>query len=341
MKRKAKAPAIWLTLLVVAMAAAACGGSTATSAKTGTKLTTITLGELAAGSAGGFINMAEQQGYYKEYGVNLKVVQFASATQLSPALVSGHIDMAIEGPDQLLIATEKGAVHAKVIGSPMPGLPWAIYSAPNITSLNELVGKTMAVSAPTGLNQVVAELILQKHGIDPKSVHFVNAGSNANKFQALVAGTVDSASIPSDYVPLAPKYGLHILALASNEVPLYPRWSIIANDAFLSAHPNAAVGYLAAMIKGERYAFAHPQAADALAAKTVGGNTKASDPTVTDMYKQIVQGKLVNKTAEFPLAQLSYEQQNLVQLGLLKKPVPVAQVYTNQYRTAALKLVGS
>lgn len=335
---------VWALSMGLAVTAAACSsgssGSTSSTSQPPAALTTVTVGELLPGSAGGFLNMAQEQGYYKQFGIDLKVVTFASAAQLSPALVSGNIDMSIEDPEQLLIATSKGAINAQVIGSPMPGLPWAIYGGKGITSLKDLVGKSMAVSTPTGLNQVVAELILKKNGIDPTSVTYVNAGSNANKFEALVAGTVDAASIPSDYVPLAPKNGLHVLALAANVIPQYPRWSIIARNSFLQAHPKAATDYLAALIKGERYAFAHPQAANALAAKTIGGNTKASDPTVTDMYTQIVQGKLVNKTGDFPLNQLSYLQQSLIQLGLLKTPVPVSKVYNDTYRQAALKLIG-
>jgi ABC-type nitrate/sulfonate/bicarbonate transport system substrate-binding protein len=205
--------------------------------------------------------------------------------------------------------------------------------------LKQLSGKSMAVSSATGLPRVVAQLILQKNGVDPKSVKYVNSGDNANRYKAVVTGTVDSASIPSDFVPQAKKDGVNVLAYAAAEVPQYPRFTIIARSDFLKKNPKAASAYLAGIIEGERYAFDHPDEAKALAAKALGGDTKADSPPVTNMYDQIVKEKLVNRNAEIPTSMLTYLQQTLIDIGEMTKPLDLSTLYTDQYRQAALKLV--
>lgn len=333
-------------LAAVALVGTACSSSSdnsnaGSSASTGGKtLTKVKVGMIPAGSASGFINMAQEKGYYKDCGVDLEVVQVSSGAQLSPAIVSGSVDMAIESPQQLLIATQQGVFHAKVIGSAEDGLPWAIFGGKGITSLQQLQGKSIATSSTTSLNTIVASLILKKNGIDPSTIKWVNAGSNADKYKAVVNGVTVGASAPSDYIPQAKKDGVNVLTTAAKDLPEYPRWTVIARDDFLSAHADAATCYLAALMRGERYAFDHPDEAKALAAKDIGGGTTATDPIVTDMYQQIVDDKLINRNAEVPVAKLDFQQQALIDLGLLKAKIPLDKIYDDQYRQAALKLVG-
>lgn len=337
------------TALVAGLIAAACvvsacssSGKANSSGSSGSsgKLTTVKVGMLTAGAAGGFINMAQEKGYYKDCGVDLKVIEMSSGAQLSPAVVSGSVDIGIESPQQMLIGVQKGVLHAKVIGSIEDGLPWAIYGGKGITSLKDLEGKTMAVSSSTGLPEIVAQLIFKKNGIDTSTIKWVNAGSNSDYYKAVLNGVTAGASAPSDFIPQAKKDGVHVLATAAQEVPLYPRWTVIGTDKFLSAHPDAATCYLAAMMRGERYAFDHPDEAKALAAKTLGGTTKPTDPIVTDMYQQIVSDKLINRNAEFPVAKLEYQEDALISLGLLKSRLPQDKIFDDKYRQAALKLVG-
>lgn len=305
-----------------------------------TSLTTIKIGTVPLGTASGFINMAQEKGYYKQCGVEVKVTQFASDTQLTPALVSGSIDMAIQSPDVLLTGTEKGVLNGKVIGSVEDGLPWAIYGGKGISSLKDLEGKPFAISTSTGLPAIVAQLILKAKGVDTSKIKWVNSGSNPDRFKAVVTGVVAGASSPSDYVPEAKKDGVNVLALASDVVPLYPRFAVVATDSFLKAHGDAATCYLASMIRGERYAFDHESEANALAAKYLGGSTKPDDPIITNMYQQIVQDKLINRDAAFPVDKLTYQEQALINVGLLKSKVPLDKVYDDQYQKAALKQVG-
>lgn len=343
-----------LLAAVLSIALAACGGSSgaaaagsssskaATSSSGGSgQLTTVTVGELPSNAAAGFLDMGQAKDFFKNYGVKVEVKELTSADQLTPALISGAVDMIDESPGAAMVAISKGALKAKIIGSSMPGLPWMIVANKNIKTMAELSGHSMGVSSATGLPNVVAELMLKKNGVNPSTMHFVNTGNNAQRFEEVVNGTLDSASVPSDFVPQAKKAGLNVLALASHEIPLYPRFTIIARDDFLAAHPQAAVGYLAGVIQGERYAFAHPNQAKALAAKALGGKATPSSPSVVNMYDQIVSDKLVNRNGQIPMSMLQYLQTTLINIGLLKKPLNLNTIYVDTYRQQAVQKVNA
>jgi len=337
-----------LVAAVLLMTVSACGGAAGGSAATGAggtntgrqeHLTTVTVGQLPANAAAGFIRMGEAKDFFKNYGVKVSAKVVPNATELTPSLIAGAVDIIEESPGAAMTAIQKGELKAKIIGSDMPGLPWMIVAKPSIKTLAELKGHSMGVSSSTGAPRVIAELILEKHGINPSSIKFVNTAANAQRFEEVIEGAVDSASVPSDFLPQAKKAGLSVLALSAHEIPLYPRFTFIARTSFLDAHPKAAIGFLAGVIQGERYAFDHPQQAKELAAKALGGKTTASSPSVVDMYNQIVKDKLVNRNGSIPMSMLQYLQKVLLKVGLLQKPLNLSTLYDDQYRQKAVALV--
>lgn len=329
-------------IAALCMLAAGCGGSssgTGSDAAGSCNGGTLRVGYLDAQAASGFLRMADHKNLYQKYGVNVKPTTLANASEVTPSLISNSVDMIEESPGAVLVAMSQGVLQAKIVGSPMPGLPWAIYGGKNITSLDQLNGKSMGVSSATGLPRIVADLILRKHGVDPNSIKYVNSGANADRYKQVVVGTTDSASIPSDFVPNAQADGLHVLALAADEIPQYPRFTNVVRDDYLKSHAACVSAYVAAQIEGERYAYDHQDEAKQIAAQALGGNTTPDSPSVTDMNQQIVNGNLVPKDDSIPRADLDFLQQSLVQTGQLTQPVDLNKVYDDQYRQQALKLV--
>lgn len=72
------------------------------------------------------------------------------------------------------------------------------------------------------------------------------------------------------------------MALASDIVPDYPRYSIIARNDRVAAKPQAVRRYLAGLMEGFRYAYAHPGETRSLAAKEAAPpRTTPTSPTCT------------------------------------------------------------
>lgn len=295
-------------------------------------------GILHPGSEAGFLLMAQEQGYFEKYGVDLETVEFASGAQIFPALVAGEVDSIEGSPGALFPAAVQGAGNFRVTGSTMPGLPYAIYAREGIDSIEDLEGKTMAISALGSLPDQVARAILSEEGVDPESLQYVNAGSNADRYRAVVAGTADAASSPMDFVPQAEEDGVNVIALSPDIIPDFPRYTVIANTDALDERPAGMTCFLAAMAEGIQYAIDNPDEAKALTAKTLG--VDVDDPIVTYMTERIIENELVAPNVEVPMEKLEYMQQLLIDLGQLQAPIDLDTYVDDSYQKQAMEILG-
>jgi NitT/TauT family transport system substrate-binding protein len=332
-------------IAVSALVLSGCGGESAdngsdsNSASGGSgDMLTFKIGVHPCASDCGFLQMAEEKGFFEKYGVDVEYVELQSASQALPALAAGEVDAIEESPGGFFVASEQGNLDATIIGSTMDGLPYAIYAKSKYDDLSDLKGKSMAISSPTGLPAIVANLMLEEAGVDTASVTQLNAGGNADRYRAVVAGTADAASSPADYVPQAEADGVKVLGLSADVIPDYPRYMVIArNDSLKGDGGEAATRYLAGMMEGIRYAYAHPDEAKAIAAKAL--KTTADDPMITYMNDLIADKQLCDPDAGVMQDKLDFQEKALMDQGQLKDHVDMDALVDDSYQQAALKLV--
>ncbi|MPV35537.1 ABC transporter substrate-binding protein [Georgenia subflava] len=343
--------ALTVTMLATVAAACSAGGGNAgaedppeTSAATEEgseaapeEMLTWTVGVMPCSTDCGFLRMAQEQGFYEKHGVDVEFVELQSASQIYPALAAGEVDAIEQSPGGLFIAQVTGGLDASVIGSSMDGMPYAIYAKSELESMEDLEGKTMAISSPTGLPALVAQLMVEDAGVDWASMSPVNAGGNADRYRAVVAGTADAASSPADYVPQAETDGVNVLALSTDVIPDYPRYMIIARNDSLAENGEAATRYLAGLIEGLRYAYDNPDEAKQLAADAM--STTPDDEIVTYMHDLIVEKELVDPDAGIDMAKLEFQEEVLRDAGELTADIDLDALVDDSYQQAALEMV--
>ena len=159
-----------------------------------------------------FQELLKQQGYFEEFGVAPTTLNVADGSKLMGALFSGSSDICIlSGFSQVFPAVEKGGKLKIVAGAGLL-LQDAIYSAkPDIQHVKDLEGKTVGTGSPGALLHQFTVALLRKKGVDVSKVKFVNVGSSASVFNAVVAGTVDAGPSLIDVYAEQKKYGVHSL----------------------------------------------------------------------------------------------------------------------------------
>lgn len=328
--RRGRLVPLVLTGVLAAGCAAGCGGADA-----GDRLT-WTVGTLQCSTDCGFLKMPEEKGFFARHGVHVRFVTLQSASQALPALASGEVDAVEQNAGAFFIASERGDLNASVVGSTMIGLPWAIYGKKGVTRLSQLRHASIAISSPTGLPAAIANVMFAHAGVSPKSMQRLNGGGNADRYRAVVAGTTDSASSPADYVPRAHRDGVNVVALASDVVPDYPRYSVIARNDRLAAKPQAVRRYLAGLMEGYRYAYAHPAQTVDLAAREAG--TTPGDPYVTYMHRLIASKRLVASDAGVARPRLAYLSRLLTKTGQLDRPADLNRLVDARPQRDALAM---
>ena len=157
--------------------------------------------------------LLKQLGYLENFGLAAQTLNVSDGSKLIGALLSGTSDICLlSGFGQVLPAIEKGGKLKVVAGAGLL-VPHAIYSAkPNIRTVKDLEGKTVATGSPGALLHQFVVALLNKKGVDVKKIKFVNVGSSADVFRAVVAGVVDAGPALSDVYDQQAKYGVHSLS---------------------------------------------------------------------------------------------------------------------------------
>lgn len=190
---------IRITALVSAAAlgaagVAACGssGSSGGGSSSGS-VPTITLGSPGVPPviSGLLPYIAQKEGFYKKYGVNVVVKSFNTGTDATRAVADGQIDAAIMPPAQLMELSAKGVQLVGIQGQEVPD--WVVVSTdPSVSSCAQFKGKSVSVDAVGGIRYTALASMLKSCGLTIKDVTPVPLPGN-NAPQALIAGQIKEA----------------------------------------------------------------------------------------------------------------------------------------------------
>ncbi len=270
-------------------------------------------GIIEAKSDAGILMMVTK-GFAERQDLNLELLQFKSDAIGLRALIAGEIESYDGALTGTAVAASRG-IDVKLIGCHWPGLPHGIFVPNRIATVEDLKGKTIAISTPFSHPDVIARTLLAQHGIAPADVRFANMGGDADRYKALLAGVVDATVVSSEYAPIAGRNGAHMLVAARDVLPDYMRLCMFSTAQTLAAREGDAVGFLAAEISALRYALAHRDAVLALTREVTG--IKPDDPRPGYIFDDAVATGGVDPEISIPLKKIEWMRGQLVADGRL------------------------
>ena len=289
---------------------------------------------VAAKSDAGIIMMVTK-GFTDKQGLKLEEIQVDSDQIALKALLAGELDSFEGSPSGSMIAASRGA-DVKVIGCEWPGLPHGVFVRAGITKLEDLKGKSIAISQPGAMPDQLVRALLAKYGMTPDDVKFANLGGDNDRYKALIAGVVDAAVVSGEYTPIAAKANVTMLIPAREIFPDYLRTCIMTNSATITGRHDALVRYLAAEITALRYAVSHRDETLALTREITG--IAADDPRPAYIYDDAIRTQAVDPEIGLPLAKLDWMQQQSVKAGDQPRLVDLGKFADPGPRQEALKL---
>ena len=293
-------------------------------------------GMVKAKSDAGIVLMADHKGFDKEQGLDLEVVEFTGDSLALKALIAGELDSYEGSPGGPLLAASRGA-DIKIVGCYWPGLTYGIFSKPDIESPKDLEGKTLAISGPGALPDLIARALLEVNDIPASSVHFTSMGGDVDRMRALTTGVVDAASASTEFIDFAKENNIKLLAHAHDFAPNYLRFCTYVSSKTLNERKDELAHYLAAQMKGVQYALDHRDESIALSQAI----TKAdkSDTRAADMFDEVIKYNAIDSTMPVPVERLSWMQDLLIKTGNLKTPNDLSKLVDDSARQQALTLV--
>lgn len=130
--------------------------------------------------------IADKEGFYKAFGVDVTVKNFQTGTDATRALSTGQIDISIVPPAQQIQLAATNVSLVGIMGQEKPD--WVIVSSdPSINSCQKLKGQSLGVDAIGGIRYIALAQMLKTCGLTIKDVHPLVFSGNANP-QAMIAG---------------------------------------------------------------------------------------------------------------------------------------------------------
>ncbi len=292
---------------------------------------------LNAKADAGILMMAAKRGFDQKQGLNVELLQVKDDQIGLKALIAGEVESFEGGPQGVFAAAARGA-DVKIIGCHWVVLPHGIYVRDDIKKVEDLKGKSVAVSAPNSMPDMLARFALAKYGITPDQVKLAAVGGDRERYQALAGGVVEGAVVSNEYQPDMPK-DLHLLIAGRDAVPNFMRICMVTSGKVLAERGDDAVRFLAAEMQALRYVLTHKAETVALTHELI--HAKPDDQRAAFVYDDAVAHHAFDPDLPLPADKLNWMQEQLVKAGKLKEAIPLDKITAPQYREKALALVGN
>jgi len=158
--------------------------------------------------------IADEVGFFKKQGVDVKVINISGGTQGAQMMVSGGVDVSFDDPISCITATAAGVPVVDIFAG-TPTMPFLIVGAPGINNLAELKGKRVG-SSGLGLSASRLALLvgLKRLGLDPEKeqITIVAAGQEPERIAGLSSGAIAATVISPEYRTKLDQLGIPLLA---------------------------------------------------------------------------------------------------------------------------------
>lgn len=299
------------------------GDGSGATAVGGTNLETVTVGLIPVAEFFP-VYIAQDNGFFKEQGLDVKVQVMSNAASIVPSILNGQLTFGTTATPPFLVAVDKGIPITAVANSANTPASagddtgaFVVKSGGSIHSVTDLEGKTVAVNALGSLPHVAATSLIKERGGDPSKVKFV-VMPFPDMLGALEQGRVDAALLVEPFMTqaLATK---QFEAIAPLYADVYPPGTthtlIFASKEFAQQNPKIVASFRTALIRANKLVTSNPQVLrDALVEH--GGMSR-------DTAKAV---KLPVYGTEFNVEGMQKMADQMVATGFLSKPVNVAEL---------------
>ncbi len=235
------------------------------------------------------LTIAEQLGYFKAEGLDVKIVDFAGGSQALRALVGGSADVVSGAFEHTVNMQPKGQkLRAIVLMGRAPQIVLGVNpkTLPGFKSVADLKGKKIGVTAPGSSTHVMTNFVLSKAGLKPGDVSIIGVGAGNGAVAAMRAGQVDALSNLDPVISLLAR---------SNDIRIVSDTRILAEAERVFGGPMPA----GCLYVPQAFIDKNPRTAQALANAIVRANQWIQKAGAGDIIKAVPESYLLGDRAVY------------------------------------------
>lgn len=213
-------------------------------------LTKVILTSGSASERDGVVYVAQDQGLFRKYGLDVSFVQVRNGPVAMSALSSGETQFhwgSVSGANLGAIAEGADLVFVAGFINRLSGM---FVVNPQIKTPAELKGKSVAVNSLSGGGWIFSMLMLDYWGLVPErdKIQFRTLGDQAVMAQGVISGTADGAFLGYTFGKMLQSKGFRVLA-DSEKLPIpYQGSGVIARRSFINSSPATLENLLRALL---------------------------------------------------------------------------------------------
>lgn len=248
---------------------------------------------------GGFIHLyaALDNGLFEKYGVKVEFVSIRGSGVALAALAADEIQYLYCAADATIPGMASGS-DAKLIASPLVGLPWVMLARKDIKRPEELKGKSIAVTRAGDLTFRLARALLKKFNLTETDVKILTVGGTGQvePFNAMRAGLAEAALVTPPLDVRGRRDGFN-LVYRLNDLGLPALYSSLhANTKSMKERPLVTQKIVAALAESIHFVEKNPERGKAAVSRALKLNDADALQSAYDAYAKL----LVNRRLLVP-----------------------------------------
>jgi NitT/TauT family transport system substrate-binding protein len=286
-------------------------------------------------SDAGFQVMAVRGAFAYKQGIDIQFPHMQNDVIMLRALLAGELDSYEGGAATAILAGSRNA-DVKIVGCQWQTVVHSVFARAELKSPAEMKGATMAISAPNATPDMVGKAWLRQNNVSLDDVKFASLGNDPDRFKALLGKVAMATVISIEFLPIAEKQGIKLMARGSEVLPKYLRLCTVTTGKTLQARREDAIRFLTAQMQGLQHALAN-KAEEIKVTREITG-AKADDPRPEFIFNEAANPKTgVDPTMPIDMDKLNWLQEQLVSAGNLKQSYDLSRIVDTDIREAALK----
>ncbi|WP_276861660.1 ABC transporter substrate-binding protein [Haematobacter missouriensis] len=282
--------------------------------------------------------LAKELGNYEKHGLDVELIDFKGGSAALKAVVGGSADVVSGYYEHTISLTAKRQqLAAFVVMDRLPGIALVVGPDKQISTVAELAGKTVGVTAPGSSTDFFLKYMLSREGLDPSSASVVGVGVGATAVAALEQGGIDAVvALDPAISQLKNRHAdLKMLVDTRKEADAralfgadYAGGALYTRQEWIDAHPEATQALAAAIVDTLKYIHETPpeEIADRMPAELIGDRDIYVESLKSSLEMISRDGLMEDGAAEAVLKVMSFNSPEIAAAN-----VDLAKTYTNAF----------
>jgi NitT/TauT family transport system substrate-binding protein len=218
--------------------------------------------------------VADQKGFFKKNGLQAEVIAISASTIVIQALLTGEVDFII-APSATLVSSRLAGADTIMVSTNLPLFIDHIVSLGDITSVEQLKGKTGGVNRLGTTSDMTLRLALRRFGINPeKDTKIIATGENPARLAALSRNITQFTLLGEPLVREAEKMGFRdLIDIGTLKIPYHVN-AVVTREKTVKERRAFVAKVVRAFTEALHFIKTNKEETKAL----IGKNLKSNDP---------------------------------------------------------------